>query len=504
MGQSSRGRIYDDFKYRILRYMTETSISELELVADICRQSLFESVKEFWPLIIPEKPVWNWHIEYICDEVQSIVERVIAGKPKKHDLVINVPPGSTKSTIISVVVPIWAWMRMPSFRTIVATHTYTPLGLNLSRLSRQIVRSDLYGEAFGLPLTEDQDTKGYFVNVEGGSRLTVTVAGHSPTGMHAHLLIVDDPIDPKSARKLSQIEINEANRWLSEDLQSRKVDKQVVPMILFMQRLKENDPTGFWLDHGGDVKHICLPATSDEGYEVKPKALKKRYKNGLLDPVRMTRKFLMQEKIRNEWSYAAQYGQKPTPPGGSIFRVDKLIQNIADPPEIIKRAVRSWDKASTKQGGARTAGVKMCEDDKKRIWILNVVKGQWAVDERDEHIAQTAAIDGVGVPITMEQEGGSAGVFEAQYAVRALAGYVVETPRPTGDKTVRAMPFASQVNAGRVWLVRGDWNHDYIEELRHFPNGTFKDQVDGSSQAFKYLFNVDASLEEWLDSENMF
>ncbi len=95
-------------------------------------------------------------------------------------------------------------------------------------------------------------------------------------------------------------------------------------------------------------------------------------------------------------------------------------------------------------------------------------------------------------------------MFEAQYAVRALTGFVVETPRPTGDKTVRAMPFASQVNAGRVWLARGDWNHDYVEELRHFPNGEFKDQVDGSSQAFKYLFNIDATLEEWLDSEQMF
>ena len=44
--------------------------------AELCRRSLYEFVQEFWDVIIPEDPVWNWHIKYICDEVQEAVVRV--------------------------------------------------------------------------------------------------------------------------------------------------------------------------------------------------------------------------------------------------------------------------------------------------------------------------------------------------------------------------------------------------------------------------------------------
>jgi phage terminase large subunit-like protein len=46
-----------------------------------------------------------------------------------------------------------------------------------------------------------------------------------------------------------------------------------------------------------------------------------------------------------------------------------------------------------------------------------------------------------------------------------LAGYVVHAERPTGDKVTRARPFAAQVEAGNVALVRGAWNLAYLDEL---------------------------------------
>ncbi|MNY74781.1 hypothetical protein D3C86_2138900 [compost metagenome] len=36
-------------------------------------------------------------------------------------------------------------------------------------------------------------------------------------------------------------------------------------------------------------------------------------------------------------------------------------------------------------------------------------------------------------------------------------------------------------------MLRGDWNKDFIEELRNFPNGTHDDQVDAGSDAFNEL-----------------
>jgi hypothetical protein len=63
------------------------SFSEVDLVRSITKQSFFEFLKEFWDV---EDPVWNWHVEYLCNELQEVAERVFAGKPKDYDLIINI------------------------------------------------------------------------------------------------------------------------------------------------------------------------------------------------------------------------------------------------------------------------------------------------------------------------------------------------------------------------------------------------------------------------------
>ena len=45
------------------------------------------------------------------------------------------------------------------------------------------------------------------MNEDGGWRLVATVGGVSPLGLHAHLLVVDDPIDPKSARGMTETKL---------------------------------------------------------------------------------------------------------------------------------------------------------------------------------------------------------------------------------------------------------------------------------------------------------
>jgi hypothetical protein len=57
----------------------------------------------------------------------------------------------------------------------------------------------------------------------------------------------------------------------------------------------------------------------------------------------------------------------------------------------------------------------------------------------------------------------------------------------TGDKYTRAEPFSAQCEAGNVFIVEGEWNNDYLDELCLFPGGSFKDQVDASSGAFGRL-----------------
>tara|TARA_R100000808_G_scaffold6960_3_gene20363 strand:+ start:1175 stop:2653 length:1479 start_codon:yes stop_codon:yes gene_type:complete len=478
---------------------TKPSFSEIDLVRSICEESFFEFLKEFWDTIIPEEPVWNWHVEYMCSQLQQMAERVFLNESKRYDLIVNISPGSTKSTIASVAFPAWTWTRMPTARHICGSHAFD-LGMDLSRKCRDIIQ--VQDRRHGKPsyqdcwphiqLREDQNTKGYFANTMGGMRKSVTVGGKSPVGFHGHFLIIDDPIDPQKV--LSDAEIKNANDWMNETLPSRKVDKNITPMILIMQRLHQNDPTGNRLskgEDGGKVKHVCLPADMEEGYEVKPRFLRRRYVNGLMDPHRMSRDVLKEARSQlGEFGYSGQYGQSPVPLGGSMFKTDRIVIDDQPHETRMKKRVRFWDKAGTAGGGAYTVGALLGIDSDDRYWVLDIVRGQWDSSERERVIEQTAHLDGKKVVIGIEQEPGSGGKESAESTVRRLAGFRIRVDRPTGDKAWRADPFSSQVNGHNVSIARADWNNIFLEELRFFPASTYKDQVDAASGAFNLIASI--------------
>lgn len=461
----------------------KVAVSERSLIVSICKTSFFEFVKEFWDEFIPESYIHNWHIELLCNELQVAMERVFLGLPRLYDIVINISPGTTKSTITSVMLPAWSWIRMPTLRTIGGSHGAS-LSMDLSRKNRAIIKSEKYMWCFPeIRMSVDQDSKSYFVNTLGGSRFAVGVGG-SVVGMHGHVLIIDDPIDPSGA--VSETEIKTANRWMDETLATRKVDKEVALTILIMQRLHQNDCTANMLEKTKKVRHICLPAELSD--QVLPKHFASFYKDGLMDPTRLSREVLAENEVKlGQFGYAGQFGQNPVPLGGGMFKTDRIV--ITELNDKLISKVRSWDKAATADGGAFSAGVKMGLDRKGRTWILNATRGQWSSDRREDMMKSTAVLDGRDTDIVLEQEPGSGGKFCAQSSVRNLIGFNVYVERPTGDKTHRADPFSVQVNNGNVCMVPGPWNQEYLDEMRFFPFSKYKDQVDATSAGFTHLIS---------------
>ncbi len=461
-----------------------TFTSHAKLEASICRESLFEFIKRFWETIIAEEPIWNWHIEYLSEELQIMAALVFKREPKEYDLIINVSPGSTKSTLVSVMFPVWVWTVEPTIRSICGSYS-APLSLHLGSLSRRVVNSDKFKSLFP-EIKLDEEQKSLLTNHAGGQRIATSVGG-SITGKHGHFLLTDDPLDPMEA--LSEARLATCLTWLDQTLMSRKIDKEVTPHILVMQRLNQNDPTGHITakKDGSKIKHICLPAILTK--DVKPRRIRAMYKNGLFDPVRLNKKVLEEAKVDlGEYAFAGQFLQSPIPLGGALFKVERLRIDI--PPIKFLKVVRYWDKAGTRAGKtakAYTVGAKLAVDSRKRIWILDIVRGQWEAEEREQVIRQTAEVDGKLVVIGLEQEPGSGGKESAQATIKNLIGFNVYKERPIGDKTLRADPFAVQVNNENVFMVQGSWNLPYLEELRFFPNSTTKDQVDASSAAFTYL-----------------
>ena len=102
-------------------------------------------------------------------------------------------------------------------------------------------------------------------------------------------------------------------------------------------------------------------------------------------------------------------------------------------------------------------------------------------------IKNAAIRDGKSVRVYVEQEPGSGGKESAEITVSMLAGWVVAADRPTGDKSLRAEPMASQIAMGNFLMLRAPWNEAFLHELRMFPVGAQKDQVDAAAAGFNML-----------------
>jgi predicted phage terminase large subunit-like protein len=175
-------------------------------------------------------------------------------------------------------------------------------------------------------------------------------------------------------------------------------------------------------------------------------------------------------------------------PGSSLFRrswfpiVDKL-------PATIGRC-RAWDLAGTsidEKDGKRadfTAGVLLCKGIDGVLYVADVRRFKETPQGVESIIRQVAAEDGVGVPIYMEQEVGSAGKNNiSHYARHVLPGYNFRGVRSTGSKEIRAQPVAAMAEQGLIKLVRGNWLTNFLDEIEGFPFGQHDDQIDALSLA---------------------
>lgn len=162
----------------------------IQSTASLCRASFEAFVRLFWDEVpVAQTLMWNWHLGVYTSEIQSVAEEILSGNPRSHDLVCNVSPGSSKSSVWSVLFPCWVWTRKPDARLITASHTEI-LATDLAAYAREVMRSVMYQMCFpDIEFTETQDAKGYYRNTKGGERFTCTVAGKSPTGHHAHFII---------------------------------------------------------------------------------------------------------------------------------------------------------------------------------------------------------------------------------------------------------------------------------------------------------------------------
>lgn len=291
------------------------------LRGELCKDSLYYFVLYFWDTIISDKYIDNWHVKAICDELQPHLERALKGEKKECDIVVNISPGTTKSTIISQMLPAWAWARQPESIILTSTNSDKLTAKNAMR-SKDIINSDKFKTLYpDITIRKDASAKTFYQNGSGGARYSFTTKG-SKIGNHGNILIEDDPTTAKQAK--SKVEMEAAKEGFKA-FQTRKTNKESSLYILLMQRLSPNDYTDYALKKLDNVLHICLPAEDSE--LVKPEKYREKYVDSLLDPVRLSREILASEKRKlnddeegtTEDDYDAQYGQDPKTKKGLVY-----------------------------------------------------------------------------------------------------------------------------------------------------------------------------------------
>lgn len=383
-------------------------------------------------------------------------------------LMLLLPPGSAKSTYASLLFPPWFLARRPWAHVIAASHTAS-LARSFGRGVRALIQE--HHKRLCLDLDPGNRSAGRFGVVGGGSYFATGVRG-PVTGRRADLLLIDDPVK-------SQAEADSGSArdhlwdWFRSDLVTRL--KPGGRVVLVMTRWHPDDLGGRLLQSTDAWRVVRLPALAEQD------DLLGRSPGDPLWPEWEDAAALRRKRaVLGDRTFEALFQQSPRSSGGRLFKINQLVITTERARGV---SVRAWDLAASTDGDW-TVGVLLTRTEDGNYQIENIMRLQGGPEMVVQVIRDTATLDGPDVVIGIPQDPGQAGRAQILYLTKALAGYRVVSSRESGSKETRAMPVASQVNAGSVSLLQAAWNRDFLEELQDFPGGAKDDQVDALSRAF--------------------
>ena len=451
--------------------------------AVLAERSLADFIRLAWPTIEPGTDyASNWHIDLLSE----YLEAVEAGQITR--LLVNVPPRSTKSLMISVCYPAWAWIQHPEMRFIKSSYSdYLSRKHNI--LTRMLIKSPWYQQRWGdrFRIVDDIDRQYVFENDHRGMQFSTSVGG-TLTGEGGDRIIVDDPQNPKQAD--SEVERERAIEYMKTVVPTRLNEQTKGVIIVVMQRLHEWDVSGYLLEQEGTYEHVCLPAFAEEKQVIRfPMSGKEfaREKGDLLDPVRYPEQVLQQlKKDMSSEVFSAQFQQRPAPAEGLIFKREWLGNYYRELPEGLE-IITSWDLPF--EGTATSAECACVVWGRKdaNVYLLDLVHEHMEFTRTVEVFKLMAQKYPKAAAHVIENKGNGAALLSAlrpQYP--GLIPY-----NPTVGKEARARSITPMYEAGNVLLpdpavFKRPWLDSFVEQHLSFPKGKYKDIVDAANQGLLY------------------
>ena len=449
-----------------------------KIAKHLAEKSLKRFIKEAWHVVEPHIPfVDGWHI----DAVALHLEAVTSGDIRR--LIINIPPGHMKSSMTNVFWPAWEWATHPEYRYIFASYS-SELSTRDSLRMRRLIESPWYVQRWGdkFQLLGDQNAKQRYENNQSGFRVASSTGGMG-TGERVHRAVSDDLIRANDAH--SEASRNTAIEHMRA-MSTRGVNPETFAQVLIMQRLHENDPTGWLLEQGG-WEHLYMPAE----YEPHRKCVTSIWE----DPRTEEGQYLWPQqfgkaqideitKALGSYGAAGQLQQRPAPQEGGIFKRTWWKFYKAQP--VFRTIVQSWDTAfktgrNNDNSVCTTWGVL-----DNGYYLLDCWAGKLEFPELKRQAIMLAQ---KWKPTTILMEDAASGQSLLQELQRDSA-LPLKPISPDRDKVARAYAVTPLIEAGRVHLPEdAEWLADFFNELSTFPNAAHDDRVDSVTQALNHLLH---------------
>lgn len=464
-------------------------------------KSFYEFIKAAWQVIDPAPYKDNWHIEVIADHLQAVV----AGE--FQNLLNNVPPGCGKSLITNVFFPAWVWTTMPHKSFLSVAHKET-LAIRDAVKMRRLVESDWYQSFWPTELMKDQNSKGDFANTRGGYRTCSPMA--NATGKRANFILVDDPHSVQEAK-------SDAYRKAAVDvfrgtLPTRLNDHNQDSIIVIMQRLHQEDVSGYILDNAGlGYAHLCIPYVAD-GEERAPTPIgwKDTRKEGeLMWPEHVSQATVDKLKISlGPFGFAGQMQQNPVPASDGFFRAEWFKRyKPSDLPAHVHYYMTSDHAPAGKSTSDYNVFRVWAVDEFRNIYLVDSFRKKCLMNEafgiQRAETGKLALLPTGALPFIQKYKPlgwfpendltwtNNKGLIEA--AMLETGVFCAIKPLPTkgaGDKVGKAQAYQAMASAGLVFLPEGHIGDEAIAEYVTFPAGRYDDQIDADGAIARAIYDV--------------
>jgi predicted phage terminase large subunit-like protein len=477
----------------------------------------------------------NWHHRWLAE----VVDDIIFGRRK--NVVINVPPGSSKTEEVVINLIARGLALNPRARFLHLSGSDTLASLN-SSTAREIVQSDEFQALWPLKIAEDSNSKKRWnVVIDGkeaggvyatslAGQVTGFRAGHMTDGFQG-AIIIDDPIKPEEA--FSKVAIDKANRKLLTTVKSRKANPDT-PIIIIMQRVAENDPSGFVEkgNLGKDWTFIRVPAVlSDDSVKALPVQYQAEVDRSIRAPDGRFSYWPYKEPIeqllvmeRGEGAdqsgarisrhvFNSQYQQTPVALGGNIIHGEHLKRYKVLPP-ILYRNIYADTAQKAKEHNDYSVFEEWGTAADGRIYLIDQLRGRWEGPElRARAIAfwaksKSRDASKFGQLRKLKVEDASSGSDLIQSLKLPPHNIPIEAIKRTKnasgkqlDKLTRVMDALPYIEVGLVVIPEdAPFTNDFIAECEAFTaddSHDFDDQIDPMVDAVMDLLSSQNKMKIW-------